>query len=426
MNRYNSTLLGSYLPSFFLIELCTDEKLENLDILSDRTKSTLYHEYIHFMQDLTTTFGLTNTISNVNVQKAINGIIRETTNDEFKIPISYESNTDVDSYSNLNQMFFGDTESKFSEYSFITSIELVENGIIPNFEDKPYVEIKFVTNGIKGSFALGAIAIMESMAYLIERNLYNDVQPPFFPYSVVEQIVNHIYPELTGDVNLIMLCDYSLNTPDPGRFFIDYLNLIKAHKYKEYNEFYQLLRKHSFNSLDGEKHTIYTLFEKRSKIAELELKDYFTIDIYKDINIWIEKILSSTSKYRLENFNFWADILSMPTQEQRRNEFNKMFSNFGFPLLSNNKMEISFYHPEIIPENIIAFLAINEVREVLMYRQTDCKLYPLCTKSEGDITNSNCSTPWKRGNEDPLCPFGQIIKMWGIHDKQPKLQNYNS
>lgn len=417
--RYKSTLLGSYLPSFFLIELGTTEKLENLDNLSDTTKSTLYHEYVHFMQDLTTTFGLTNTISTVDIQKALNDSIRNNKKSDFKVPLSYESYYDVETYDNLNQMFFGDNESNFSECSFITSINKVKNELIPNFEDKPYIEVEFITNGVKDSFALGGIAIMESMAYLIERNLYDNVNPPFFPYRVVEQIVKYIHPELTGDINIIMLCDYCLNTPDPGRFLIEFLEIIKANNCKEYFDFYQIFRKYNFNSLDGENYTIYTLFEKRSELATKQLKGYFTIPIYSDINSWIDKILYSTSTYRLENFNFWVDILSKPTQHERRNEFNRMISRFGFPLLSNSNMETSFYHPEIIPDKIVAFLAINEVREILMNRQTECQLKALCSKSEGDITNNNCKTPWKRGTEHPLCPFGQIIKMWGIHEKTP-------
>jgi hypothetical protein len=421
-NRYNNTLLGSYLPSFFLIELCTNETLENINNLNETTKSTLYHEYVHFMQDLTTTFGLTNIIKTVDIQKAINEVIIKSPEVQFKTPISYESFYDVESYDNLNEMFLGDNQSIFSENSFITSIDLVENGIIPDFEDKLYVEIKFVTQGIQHSFAFGAISIMESMAYLIQRNLHDNVQSPFFPYRVVERIVSKIYPELTGDINLIMLCDYALNTPDPGRFLLEFLYLIKANKCTNYKEFYQILRRYKFKAKDGEEYTIYTLFEKRSKTAKQQLRDFFTIDKYQDINIWIDKIIASTSTNRLENFNFWVDILSFPTKDQRRNAFNLMISKFGFPLLSNSKMEISFYHPEIIPEYITAFMAINEVREVLMNRQTDCKLHKLCSNSEKNAINNNCKNPWKKASEDPLCPFGQIIKMWGIHVKIPIYQ----
>jgi len=423
-NRYQNRLLGYYLPAFFFIDISTDEKLDNLDLLPDRDKSTLYHEYVHFLQDLTTTFGLTNIINSVDIQKAINAKTRESGKSSFETPISFETFYDVETYSNLNEMFLGTNQSDFSENSVIISIDFLKNDIIPDFEDKPYVSVNYITSGQKGSFELGAVVVMESMAYLIESSLYDDVNPPIYPYRIVERIINFEYPELGKDiVNIVMLCDYALNTPDPGRFLIEFLRLLKANGILQYQDFYKTLKKYTFSSLDKERYTVFSLFEKRSELAKQQLEAYFTIDLYEDNNKWISILLSSTSKFKLENFNFWVDILSQPTQEQRRNEFNRMISNFGYPLLSNNNQEISFYHPQIIPKYIVAFKAINEVREVMMGRQIECNMQTYCKQNQEDITNKYCKTPWRKGSEDPLCPFGQIIKMWGIHEIVP--ENYN-
>ena len=65
------TTLGYYEPSFFRLHVSTTEKLSDLDALSIENKSVFIHEYVHFLQDLTTSFGLINLCNIVNIQKAI-------------------------------------------------------------------------------------------------------------------------------------------------------------------------------------------------------------------------------------------------------------------------------------------------------------------------------------------------------------------
>ncbi|UKI53764.1 MAG: hypothetical protein L6V86_01500 [Treponema sp.] len=53
---------GCYFPSFFTIHLDTDLPPEQY--LKENFDSTIVHEYIHFLQDISTTYGLAN-LSNV-------------------------------------------------------------------------------------------------------------------------------------------------------------------------------------------------------------------------------------------------------------------------------------------------------------------------------------------------------------------------
>lgn len=54
------TTRGYYNPSFLKLTVNADCDLSNLNLLNKAHFSTFYHEYIHFLQDLTTTFGVTN------------------------------------------------------------------------------------------------------------------------------------------------------------------------------------------------------------------------------------------------------------------------------------------------------------------------------------------------------------------------------
>ena len=52
--------LGFYEPSLFHIHLAYDVKLDEWKNWPDEVLFTFFHEYIHFLQDLTTTSGLYN------------------------------------------------------------------------------------------------------------------------------------------------------------------------------------------------------------------------------------------------------------------------------------------------------------------------------------------------------------------------------
>jgi hypothetical protein len=117
INVLNSKLLGSYFQSFFCIELHTDESLDDLNNLKEETISTLLHEYIHFLQDITTSFGLTNIISIVNHQKLVNQTIIDSDLETFKTPVEVDINTESDIYNALHSIFLGDFESDFDDFS---------------------------------------------------------------------------------------------------------------------------------------------------------------------------------------------------------------------------------------------------------------------------------------------------------------------
>jgi len=418
-------LLGYYLPSFFYIEIETDHPFDDLNTLTDEDKSTLFHEYTHFLQDITTTFGLTNIINTVNVQKAINEeILKEEHNTEFYVPVSIENYKDTDVYDKLHDMFYGDFESEFSNYSIIEKIEFVENEIIEEHEDKQYVKVSFSTFEKKSSFIFGGVQIMENMAFLVERNLFDHVNPPVYPYRIVEKVIEYIYPELlVNDIIIITICDYSLMTPDPGKFLVEFINKLKELKINDIDNIYEVLKTYTFKSKNSEELSVFQLYEERYILALNSIKEYFTIEHFESIKKWLDSIFKDLSTFKLENFNFWKDILSLDTKESRRSEFTKMTQKFGFPLISNGKGKVVFSHPKHYPDNLLALKAINEVSKVLNGSLEPCGMKVCCKNSLTDITNNKCDTPWLRGSEDPLCPFGQIIKMWGISTKLPKPYN---
>ena len=421
--KYESNQMGYYLPSFFSIHLKTKSSLKNLNDLPSEDLSTLVHEYVHFMQDITTTFGLTNIINNVNIQKAINAKIIAEKTDSFQIPVSIEEFSDTEEYANLNFMFMGDFESKFNDYSEITSIELVENGIIPNHEEKGFIQVNFRNFHEEYSFCFGAIHLMENMAYLIEKSMFDRVNPPVYPYKIVNKLIEFIYPDFKPNAALVVLiCDYSLMAGDPGRFFYSLMGVLKEEQATTFEHIYDIIRKYTFHNDKTSEMTLFGLYEERLNEALTSLKDYFTIDYFKEINEWFEVIFEDIGTFRMEQFNFWYELLGMNSKEERYAQFAKMTSIGGFPLISNENGEVILSHPKLNPQNLLALRAIFSVNNILYNRRSDCNMQDICKNSPKDITSHRCNQPWLQGVEPELCPFGQIIRMWGIYDKSPTLR----
>jgi hypothetical protein len=58
------TINGRYFPSFFCIKVETNDKPE--DFLNQNNLDTVIHEYLHFIQDVSTVYGLANTSNTIS------------------------------------------------------------------------------------------------------------------------------------------------------------------------------------------------------------------------------------------------------------------------------------------------------------------------------------------------------------------------
>lgn len=90
------TELGLYYPSFFRMELPFEYHDVPMEIyrLSPQKRGAFIHEYIHFLQDITTHFGMNNTyVCAEYLHSTINQIYKKNKK-KIKIPINPVTNTD--------------------------------------------------------------------------------------------------------------------------------------------------------------------------------------------------------------------------------------------------------------------------------------------------------------------------------------------
>ena len=170
-------ILGSYFPALFLIEVESDY-IDAQKMSSQRTElSTYYHEYIHFLQDVSTVYGMINATGILlSVNHMIQLLLQNKDLDENwinNIPHIHSISLKkfCDSYGEIDI----DAEETIKNKATIHSFQENNNGTI---------DIKIIHEQSVYNFSFGGRCIFESMAFEIQKYLFPDVdhsRKPRFP-----------------------------------------------------------------------------------------------------------------------------------------------------------------------------------------------------------------------------------------------------
>ncbi len=161
---------GEYIPAFFEMYLKIDGEID-LNKLSERDFSLFFHEYIHFLQDITTTYGLTTCYAyGEYVQNVVNDIYKKGQH-AFEVPYIYDDNKDnIRLNEQVQDVTLGDWDTNIKTLDNIkVSVEdfELEFGKEQNLPSIPTVCIQANEDDI---ISFGASAIKESIAYIMERH----------------------------------------------------------------------------------------------------------------------------------------------------------------------------------------------------------------------------------------------------------------
>ncbi len=435
---------GFYSSSYLKMEVDTNDSFLFFDArLSELGAATFLHEYIHFLQDISTTHGMFNLISEVDYIKLFNSKLQLEGVTTINVPIQ---TTIEDGPTHLNlemrKIWIGGGEHRTYEGEYSVYKEPYNQPRGEGFDPLPLnrIYIQWGNQEIGGGrYAFGSYCISESMAYEIEQVLYRDViqpAPPQMPYLSARLVVDKIHPGFSDNVeNLVALCDASFMYNDPGVVFYDIIKRMEGEKYIPespediYNYVYENTNfafEHIINPLE--------LFMYAGHLANMQLNDYFRSNIYGQNSIWIARTLSAALNFRIQMPSFILDI--MRDGDIRQSVlFNALKLRLGTPLIVNNQDEVFFEHIlngfgyNILPQYFWVFKEIKDlISEQWINRKSPnlCDLKRFCDKSCEDqgvatYTDIRCrNNPWERSN-DPnpeLCYFGATWKSWALQGKE--------
>jgi hypothetical protein len=405
--------LGSYYPAFFNMRVYTDTDLLDINALNERDRATFFHEYVHFLQDLFTIYGVRNVANLVNYFYQINQHFLE--KKKIEIPFKdFDENVEVDKQ--LNVIYFG--TGSFDNIDNIISYSFEKNGDIPGFEDIEFVNIdctRFINNE-KDSFYFGAHHVLESLVYYIEAIIFGEDNHPIYPYKIVDLIIDNFFKELNlNKLCRIVLCEESLHSTHPGRTLFSLLNRVKVSEL-EFNtpeELHAFCRKDTY-LMDAEERRYNSVEECLLEMLDVFKKNvsgYFPDSKILKIQEWINKTHSNVIEELKNGFSFYK----LAEFDYLINIFNKI----GGPLIQNN-LRYYFHNPDLEDNDcdIAIFKALGEFLEIVLGQKVNCDLKGLCSLRPQTVTvNENCDfNPWLNSKREYKCYFGIICWLWGLED----------
>lgn len=428
MTRLKSTVLGFYIPSFFEMHVNTSKDDMTINQLPLKDMTTLFHEYIHFLQDFTTIYGLGGIYVHSEYLHSVVNRIYNVPTKEFKVPFVINDNNDnVLLNKQIAALTLGDTSECITfEISDIVSGSdpLIKN---PYLESVPN-EIIISKNG--DMWVFGAMAIMESMAYIMERcaSPKGYVSSPEFPYMAAEKVANFIAPGFSDDPLMVLaLCDMSLMSSNPGACFLRVMRGVRdgaLHFDKPediYDHFYDQVAEYA----DGRPGSLLLSdFKKQLKVIESQLKSYLRdLPIVNAYYEWIDRLVAFALDWRENDRCF---LLKMARHDDLATNgcFGYAISKVGTPLMSNNNPG-AYY--KITPEGAtldmdVEYLkAIHEIENVFLDASHECSMFVWCKNSPHATANELCQiSPWAKCREEKLCPFALAWRHWNLGGRTPK------
>lgn len=399
---------GKYIPAFFqiLLDFSIDD-FKNDKNFSSEKYATFVHEYIHFLQDITTASGISRMIF---IHKTLQAYLCEAASYSNKIPYIIDLDH-IDNYikeKELESYYNGyDIHKKIHHIDKI-SCEKYEFNDILEIDDIQYV-INIYHNGNDEPYVFGRDCIIESMAYLIEKRYGAMSRKNEFPYNSCEAICESLYPELLKyPAVLVAMCELSLMHYNSGlEFYMILMDMKKNNNiYSRVDEFEReyvcrcdFLWENYYEKLQEFIETINYLYPKNSVI-------------FGECNTLLNNMLEVAKEMRVNPITgdgrlFISRIMESPELME------KYKSKLYYVLIIDKKNDIrglSGFQNMMIPYAILRIFSDSK---------KSCALYKYCLNSNSKFVDDLClKEPWKKSNgRNDLCPFAAFWHMFSLDEK---------
>lgn len=431
----HSTFEGKYFFGFFIIWVNGTLKISREKAqISSVDYPKYFHEYIHFLQNISTTYCLRNTHYYLGHLLSALYLIQKNKNNEVLIPLNLESIDKAELSKDIIAYSEGDYDDySYEEYDSISVIKIEQLKEKMDFElfgdnvniirnNYPIPITLKLKNDIKEEvkiFNFGACAIKESMASLVEEVVFGRKRTKMtLQYDIVRLISKVIIGYELDKKILIELCEVVLMYDNPTYMFISYLFImknenLKSLKFGDVLQFFEQ-RANIHYMIDYHRYMRSTLKSLKDLLPEG----------FKYLFEYIDKIILTSYKFRKKKKNRLLITRLVCGGELKRKKYNKWIQkNFQIPVLIDNNGKIFFPKlKEIENFNFMILLIYYAFYQFFIFGKTECPLQNICKnlKIARDIRLCE-KKPWE--NElnivnNNFCYYKYIWKCWN-------LDNYN-
>lgn len=453
---------GSYYPAFLCLDVNTPDDLWYLGRypIDERTEAVFLHEFIHYLQDLTTIAGLARIETVIDQIKWVCSKARK--HHKLKIPV----NTDTWAYNikpNANSLAICKGDMKLRDLqgraidgriTTIVSFELTDTTILyssgQSYKGKATSRLTFRDqNNILRTFDVGEMAISESMAYLIENRVYPNilVQPAECPYFVVRRIAEWKLQRELDDLVLIALCDVCLMYSLPGialYAILEELASTTAPITPAFIYVYGLGQKMAatFSRVKNWEDELY----QTNNTAKKQFSDMFIHKYWGDFEEVTDAVFDAAYTLRTNWPTFFLDI-ARGGRLNLNNEYKKVIDALGCLSIKTAANQVYNFLPRVVNDKSLDsdwFLSLHQFYNILFttsaikndtggnpYLEKECDLkewchWSFCKKKERDLTTEspNCKwSPWLNVSDEDLtqCSFGRLWTTLGFNRVKLKI-----
>lgn len=415
---------GEYYPAFFEMKLKIDEMID-LNTCSDMDFALFFHEYIHFLQDVTTSYGLMRCYSYGEYIQSVVNDIRNKARGVIEVPYLYDDNRENIM---LGEFLSKITQGDSSGESFVNNLTnaMIEwdtiDGLPYEHEYLKSLNMPLLTadNGIM--LAIGSYCLKENIAYIMQRKMTVDKgHLTDYPYNAAEIIANNIYPEFAKNtLNILALADCCLMFSNPGEVFFHMLLQMKDKNYlppKPHDLYYHL--KEAKIGIGDNISDPFTQFSVLIEEVRKKFKSYFVNlehpQIHEPYHKWIDTVLDYVKKLRMERPAFLLDMIYDGNARQS-STLAEIINSIGTPLIRNKCQDYFSIKPAGHHGYSVEIIkSVKQIYKILHEGDFQCELFPWCNKSGITTDENKClHSPWEMSACPELCPTAMLWKNWGL------------
>lgn len=410
--------LGNYESSYFIMNVPTDADID-IRNMPDADFAVFFHEYIHFLQDITSFYGYNAIFSHGEyIRKVITDIYKGPEQMSFPFQL-------IDGKDNVwlnKRICIQSLGDKTEQEVFFLKKVYIEYYKLNDIVSLPELQVDAITDNGLETITVGAYAIRENMAYLMERQCTSKYKTSkTFPYQIVELLADKICPGKLTSLDLIAICDIALQCSVPGHGLYLFLNaigngdLVINRPEDVYNFF--LSKRVTFL---GVEESVPQAIITAAYMAMDHLLSYVRIEsLNAEFQQWILFTISAGVELRLLHPYFFLEMAR--GERDKKNAILQTIAEYiGSPQIINNfgkRFQLATKRPICRFEYLEA---VKEIEALFEDGVTRCSLRPWCEMSpDGAPVDDRCDkSPWERCNDKNLCPYGMLWRHWKLADKK--------
>jgi hypothetical protein len=420
--------LGYYLPSYFEIRIDTDQDLKSIAELPEREQGLYFHEYCHFLQDVTTTFGVLKTWNAYDRLRQLIYSVKQQTG-EIEIPLKNDAQKQQQEYIDFLDRLVGNHGAGHpligNKYE-ISNIQLVDDKaietIVPGLiAQHVHLNLHHSDIPVDKTYRFGERAISESMVYLVESKFYALPEPEKYPYKAASAVCEFVYPPFARNSELVFaLCDVALMHPLPGWAFYKILSKIKDEgltpaQGEEVIDIGFIFYRELGWDIKGQ-------FEKAKEGIFHVTANLYAHEHFKPTLTWLHTVVENGYQLRMRYPYFflgiYRDIVSLGQH------MTLAWINLGGPHCINKVFQRNMKVPNglediqdrIHPQHLRIAWQLNKY---LLEGLVACKLQNVCSNSFPNVVDERCENhPWERVKDELGCPYAVAWVLYGFDQKK--------